>query len=81
MKGVVQGILDLYYDQDPDHDTFLNWESFRDQFVVVLIADGFVNLSSDFKLKAEERGFFKEEAITETFFKTMINTVTGKTER
>jgi len=70
MKGVVQGIMDLYYDQDPASEHFTSWETFKDQVVVILIADGYANIGADFKRKAEERGFFRDSAITDTFFKT-----------
>ena len=45
------------------------WETFKDQFIVILLADGYQNINQAFKEKAEKSNFFKEEAIKDTFFK------------
>lgn len=73
MQGVVQGILDLYYDQIPGSPDFLKWEQFKEQFLVMLIADGYNNIPSDFKQKADKLGFFKEQAVSDTFLKNVLN--------
>ncbi len=62
MLGVLQGIIDLYSDQQsiqPD----LKWTNFIDKFIIILIADGYKNLKSDFKAKAKALGIFDEAAL------------------
>jgi hypothetical protein len=58
LKGVAQGILDIYRDEvDLWKRAGLpgkpKWKQFRDQFVVVLIADGYRELTAD---KKDEHG-------------------------
>ena len=72
MQGVVQGILDLYYDQTPGQN-FINWELFKDKFIIILVSDGYKNINSNFKKLAEEKGFFREQAISDTFLKTVTS--------
>ena len=70
IKGVVQGIADMYNDHKAvmgeDAET---WDQFKEQFIIILLADGYQNINKEFKTNAEKGNFFKEEAITDTFTK------------
>lgn len=78
MTGVLQGILDLYLDQDHNSPNFLPWSTFKDQYLIVLIADGYNNLSeADFKKQAADKGFFDDNIIKNTYMKA-VTEVDGK---
>ena len=42
MKGVVQGIADLYNDHKMNMKEHAEpWDSFKEQFIIILLADGY----------------------------------------
>jgi len=45
------------------------WDTFKEQFIIILLADGYQNVNKEFKEMAEKNNFFREEAIKDTFFK------------
>ena len=70
MKGVVQGIADLYNDHKISmKEQAEPWDSFKEQFIIILLADGYQNINKEFKAMAENNHFFREDAIKDTFFK------------
>jgi len=70
IKGVVQGIADLYNDHKISMKEHAEpWDSFKEQFIIILLADGYQNINKEFKAMAEKNHFFREEAIKDKFFK------------
>ena len=62
MIGVLQGLIDLYFDQLKQNST-LSWDAFISRYVIVLLADGYKNLKTDFKARATELGIFDESVM------------------
>ncbi|CDW86208.1 UNKNOWN [Stylonychia lemnae] len=60
--GVFQGLLEIYLDM-VKINTNISWEEFKNRVIIVLVADGYINLSQDFKDKATELGIFDASAI------------------
>jgi len=54
---VFQGLIDIYVDQR-QINPLLSWEDFKDQFVIILVADGYKNLKKEFLDEAEKLGIF-----------------------
>ena len=74
MKGVVQGIADLYNDHKMNMKEHADsWDSFKDQFIIILLADGYQNINKEFKAMAEKNHFFREDAIRDTFCKPGVD--------
>jgi hypothetical protein len=51
ITGVCQGLIDIYNDEKKMHSEadkdMITWNMFKDQFVIILIADGFKELTDD----------------------------------
>ena len=44
-----------------------SWEEFKDQFLIVLIADGYMNINQNFKENALKKGFFQHKDVDDLF--------------
>ncbi|CDW79909.1 chitin synthase 1 [Stylonychia lemnae] len=60
--GVLQGLTEIYLDQLRTNNCVC-WDDFKDQVLIVLIADGYINLGSEFKEQATQLGIFDASAI------------------
>lgn len=82
LKGIAQGIIDIYKDEAKlwtraGRSGKPNWKEFRDQFVIILIADGYRELTSKqdpnkvplFHINGSRLGIFDDNIIKDTFFK------------
>ena len=49
VTGICQGLVDIYNDEKKMHQDagkeMISWNKFKDQFVIVLVADGFKELT------------------------------------
>ena len=66
MRGVQQALIDMYNDRISTSSKPITWKEFMDEFLVVLIADGYMNIGAgqkpndpnNFKVNAVKKGFF-----------------------
>jgi hypothetical protein len=83
LKGIAQGIVDIYNDEveiwaKSDKAQKPDWKRFRDQFLIVLIADGYRELTAKkdpndkdipiFHTTASKLDIFDDSIIKKTFF-------------
>jgi hypothetical protein len=72
MNGVQQNILDMYV-ENTNKGLKQSWEDFIDQFLIILIADGFMNVGNgdeggkNFRENAIKKGFFRPEHVEKIF--------------
>jgi hypothetical protein len=81
VTGICQGLIDIYYDEKKLHldagKQMISWNKFKDQFVIVLVADGFIDLTyrkdyknaEHFPENAKEWGIFDESLVKNNFYK------------
>ena len=81
VTGICQGLIDIYYDEMQLHQEagkqMISWNKFKDQFVIVLVADGFKELTDPkadknaepFPENAKEWGIFDESLVKNNFYK------------
>ena len=89
MRGVCQGLIDIYNDEleiykKGDKKEDFTWNKFKDKFLIVCIADGFKELTSktdpeSFPPNAKNMGIFDSEIIEQIYCnKTSDNKYTVK---
>jgi hypothetical protein len=80
IRGVQQSLIDLYNDEidaTPAGQEPRKWNDFINDYLVVLIADGYMNIgarssetdSNNFKKNAIAKGFFKPDHLKDIFTK------------
>ena len=75
IKGVCQGLIDIYNDElklYKKKGKTLKWKDFKDKFVIVLIADGYRELTGKkgddtFPPNATDKGIFDASLIESTY--------------